>query len=192
MELAQGSFILREVRKMEKISIVRRRLEVAPTQAELRARQRLMDQASAPVDGSAALALLTEPGDSAGIVSLPMPSEVVTTEPLTVDLSEEAKAELWSGGHLDETPGGSRHFIVEAARDRQNDKIVLKLEFMRPEYYLRLLTTEEVCEMLHVSTSSLYHYARTGDLRTHRMGRALRFRFQDVLDFITACQIGKP
>jgi len=176
---------------MEKISIVRRRLEVAPTQAELRARQRLMEETCAPVDVSAALAVLPEGGDGYPPAALPMPSEVVTSEPLSVDLSEEAKAELWSGGHLDETPEGSRHFIVEAAKDRQNDKIVLKLEFMRPEYYLRLLTTEEVCEMLHVSKSSLYHYARTGELRTHRMGKALRFRFQDVLDFITACQIGK-
>jgi excisionase family DNA binding protein len=177
---------------MEKVSIVRRRLEVAPTQAELRARQRLAERPEAPAEGNTALAVLSDPEDSAP-AGAPFgdAAQPLAGLPLTVDLSEDARNELWAGGHIDETQSGSRHFIVEAARDRENDKVVLKLEFMRPEYYLRLLSTQEVCEMLHVSKSSLYHYARTGDLRTHRMGRALRFRFQDVLDFITGCRIAK-
>ncbi len=174
---------------MEKISIVRRRLEVAPTQAELRARQR-MDERRAPMDeGSTALAVLPEPPE--GYEPFGSPSLRLTSEPMTVDLSSDAREELWSGGHLDETSTGKRHFLVEAERSRDDGQVVLKLEFMKPDYYLRLLTADEVCEMLHVSKSSLYTYSRKGALRVYRMGRALRFRFQDVLDFITGCQVGR-
>jgi excisionase family DNA binding protein len=166
--------------KMEKISIVRRRLEMAPTQAELRARERMMQDAPGQVGDGPALAVLPDlAGHAPGIRDA---AEV------TVDLSPDTREELWSAGHLDETAGGKRHFIVEAEQAKEDGRVVLRLQFMKPEYFLRLLTTEEVCEMLHVSRSSLYQYARTGDLRTYRMGRGLRFRFQDVLDFLTGSQ----
>ena len=108
--------------------------------------------------------------------------------PMSLDLSPDVVDELWSGGHLDETAPGQRHFIVEAQKDRDGGKVVLRLQFMKPDYYLRLLTTEEVCEMLHISRSTLYGYARDKELKTYRMGRSLRFRFQDVLNFLTGCQ----
>lgn len=168
---------------MEKISIVRRRLEVSPTQAELRARERLSNRGASRLGESAGLAVL--PGSEAA------PASGGDRKGVSVDLSQEAREELWAGGHIDETAAGRRHFIVEAERDKEDGRVVLKLQFMKPEYYLRLLTTEEVCEMLHVSKSSLYHYAREGMVKTYRMGRNLRFRFQDVLDFITGCQIRK-
>ncbi len=110
--------------------------------------------------------------------------------PLNVDLPAEVLDEIWSDGHLDETASGRRHFIVEAEKSRESGNVVLKLAFMKPDYYLRLLTTEEVCEMLHISKSTVYGYARNKDLKTYRMGRGLRFRFQDVLDFLTGCQAG--
>jgi excisionase family DNA binding protein len=117
--------------------------------------------------------------------SVPVGSEV------SLDLTPGAREELWSGGHLGETATGKRHFIVEAERTREDGRVVLRLQFMKPDYFLRLLTTEEVCEMLHVSRSSLYQYASTGELRSFRMGRSLRFRFQDVLEFLTGSQTQK-
>lgn len=181
---------------MEKISIVRRRLEVAPTQGELRARQRIEERRIAPIEGSTALALLPEPpeGFPASFAPSPMDAPALMaapSAPVSVDLSPETREELWNATPLDETASGKRHFIVEAEQATQDGRVVLKLEFMKPDYYLRLLTAEEVCEMLHVSKSSLYVYSRKGQLRVYRMGRALRFRFQDVLDFITGCQVGR-
>lgn len=169
---------------MEKVSIVRRRLEMPPTQAELRARQRMDTAGGGQMPGDAAVAVLTEPGDRPPSLALaPAPAAEVT-----VDLSAEARDELWSGGHLDETTRGRRHFIVEAERVKEEGKVVLRLQFMKPDYFLRLLTTEEVCEMLHVSRSSLYQYTHAGALKSYKMGKGLRFRFQDVLDFLTGSQ----
>ena len=165
---------------MEKISIVRRRLEMAPTQAELRARERMMHDAPGPGGDGAALAVLPDLAGEAPPVG--------DAAEVTVDLSPGTREELWSAGHLDETSGGKRHFIVEAEQAKEDGRVVLRLQFMKPDYFLRLLTTEEVCEMLHVSRSSLYQYAHNGELRTYRMGRGLRFRFQDVLDFLTGSQ----
>lgn len=167
---------------MEKVSIVRRRLEIPPTQAELRARERVQ---SAPTVTGAGMSTAVLPEPVAAAPAAVAPGEV------SVDLAPEAREELWAGGHLDETASGKRHFIVEAQRVKEEGRIVLKLQFMKPDYFLRLLTTEEVCEMLHVSRSSLYQYASTGELRTFRMGRSLRFRFQDVLDFLTGTQTRK-
>ncbi len=165
---------------MEKISIVRRRLEMPPTQAELRARQRLSD--TMPVGDSA---LVPTTAAQAAV----MRDAAAQDDAVSVELAQEARDELWTGGHIDETSGGKRHFIVEAEKVKEDGRVFLKLQFMKPDYFLRLLTTEEVCEMLHVSLSSLYQYARTGELRTYRIGKGLRFRFQDVLDFLTSTQI---
>ncbi len=180
---------------MEKISIVRRRLEIPATQAELRARQRMDAALTSQSDSGPSTALLTEPGDKAPLLSLAPPAgtDGAAQAPpgaaeVTVDLSDEARNELWSGGHLDETASGKRHFIVEAEKVRESERVVLRLQFMKPDYFLRLLTTEEVCEMLHVSKSSLYEFAHDGSLRSFRMGRGLRFRFQDILEFLTSSQ----
>ena len=107
-----------------------------------------------------------------------------------MDLGPDVMEQLWSEGHLDETASGKRHFIVEAEKDREDGRVVLRLQFMKPDYYLRLLTCDEVCEMLHISRSTVYGYAHSGALKTYRMGRGLRFRFQDVLDFLTGCEAG--
>ncbi len=163
---------------MEKISIVRRRLEVSPTRAEIRARRRLENPTGETFSGGSSVAALTGQCDSSRQDS----------SAVGLDLGPEVVDELWSAGHLDETSQGQRRFIVEAQKERENERVVLKLQFMKPDYYLRLLTAEEVCEMLHISRSTLYGYSRDKKLKTFRMGRGLRFRFQDVLNFLSGCQ----
>ncbi len=48
----------------------------------------------------------------------------------------------------------------------------------------RLLTINEVAVLLHVSRSLLYRLIRTGALPTVRILHALRFRWQDVEDYV--------
>ena len=48
----------------------------------------------------------------------------------------------------------------------------------------RLLTGEEVAEILNVSTSFAYRMMRRGDIPTVRLGRAVRVRIEDLEDFI--------
>ncbi len=54
----------------------------------------------------------------------------------------------------------------------------------------RLLTINEVAALLHVSRSLLYRLIRTGALPTVRILRALRFRWQDVEDYINTQAAG--
>jgi excisionase family DNA binding protein len=50
----------------------------------------------------------------------------------------------------------------------------------------RLLTVDDVAEILRVSPDSVYDYARDGRLASIRFGRSVRFRPEDVEAFITA------
>lgn len=49
----------------------------------------------------------------------------------------------------------------------------------------KLLTGEEVAEILNVSRSFAYRLMRRGDIPTIRMGRAVRVRIEDLELFIT-------
>jgi excisionase family DNA binding protein len=45
-----------------------------------------------------------------------------------------------------------------------------------------LLTAEELAERLKVPVSWVYEQSRQGKIPTHRMGRYIRFRLQEVVD----------
>lgn len=57
---------------------------------------------------------------------------------------------------------------------------------MLEEDPLELLTPERLAELLSVKKEWLYEQARTGDLPTVRLGRQLRFRRSDVMDWLDA------
>ena len=48
----------------------------------------------------------------------------------------------------------------------------------------RLLTVDEVATMLRVSKAATYRWAEDGRLRTRKAGALLRFRAEDVEDFL--------
>jgi excisionase family DNA binding protein len=48
----------------------------------------------------------------------------------------------------------------------------------------RLLTVDEVATMLRVSKAAIYRWAEDGRLRTRKAGALLRFRAEDVEDFL--------
>ena len=95
---------------MEKISIVRRRLEVSPTRAELRARQRMENPSPETLSGGSSVMTLSGQGED---------QQEAADRPVSVDLGPQVMDELWAGGHLDETATGGRHFIVEAEKGRE-------------------------------------------------------------------------
>jgi DNA binding domain, excisionase family len=47
-----------------------------------------------------------------------------------------------------------------------------------------LLTPEEVAEVFSVPKTTVYHWARHGTLRCLRIGRHVRFRENDIRDYI--------
>jgi excisionase family DNA binding protein len=46
----------------------------------------------------------------------------------------------------------------------------------------RLLTADEISELLQVSASHIYHLAQTGAIPSVRVGRAVRFELGPVLE----------
>ncbi len=48
----------------------------------------------------------------------------------------------------------------------------------------RLLTAAEVARLLHISRSLLYDLIQQGELPTIHVGHALRFRIEDVQDYL--------
>ena len=46
------------------------------------------------------------------------------------------------------------------------------------------LTTKEVCLILHISPTTLWHYTREGKLISHRIGRRRLFRYDELKDTI--------
>ena len=50
----------------------------------------------------------------------------------------------------------------------------------RPAGSDRLLTTRQVCDLLHVSRSTLHQLRRRGVIEAVRIGRAVRFRARDI------------
>ena len=204
---------------MEKISLVRRRMDVAPTKAELRAKERLSwpsQEISSSTDDVTDSSFLSseppvvlalpeedlspayEPVEKLAVEASPLEEEHLVNghgTPMGKDISTELPPEvvesIWDTPHVGEGHNGQKHIIVEAQKDSASGNTVLKLQFTKPEDYLRLITSEEVCEMLHITKSTLYFFAHSGRLRSYRMGRGLRFRFSDVLDFLASCKVGR-
>ena len=46
-----------------------------------------------------------------------------------------------------------------------------------------LLTVQDVSELLRVHKNTIYKLIHTGQLRAFKVGRAWRFKFEDVWDF---------
>ena len=46
---------------------------------------------------------------------------------------------------------------------------------------MRLLTTDQLCGLLHVSRSTVYGWVRQGRLKPHRFGRAILFQEDEVM-----------
>lgn len=55
----------------------------------------------------------------------------------------------------------------------------------------RLLTSEEVAEILGVKTSWVEEHARQRDIRSVQLGRYRRFRRVDVDEFVERCLTGE-
>ncbi len=56
----------------------------------------------------------------------------------------------------------------------------------------RLLKSDEVAELLHVSRSFAYQLMKRGDIVTVRIGKTVRVRPNDLKDYIDKRTTGKP
>ncbi|MEJ2082893.1 MAG: helix-turn-helix domain-containing protein [Acidobacteriota bacterium] len=74
---------------------------------------------------------------------------------------------------------------INATLHREGAVLVLRIQ--PPAVAKKLISCEQVSEMLGVSRSSVYRLVRNGKLPTYRIGRALRFDPSDVFAFLTMC-----
>ena len=44
------------------------------------------------------------------------------------------------------------------------------------------MTSQEVCQMLHIKMVTLWRYSKDGRLKQHRIGRRVFYRFKEVKD----------
>ena len=58
-----------------------------------------------------------------------------------------------------------------------------KVEPMNPPQK-EFLTSKEVCSLLHISPTTLWHYTREGKLNSHRIGRRKLYRYEELKDAI--------
>jgi excisionase family DNA binding protein len=101
---------------------------------------------------------------------------------ISLQLTEEQRRTLRANPGLVTMLDGQSAGGLEARR-RQDESIVLKLEFnaIPP---LRLLKVEEVTRMLGISKSYLLKTIQQGKLRSYKFGRLRRIMLEDLLSYL--------
>lgn len=79
---------------------------------------------------------------------------------------------------------------INATLHREGTFLILKIQ--PPAIAKKLLSCEQVSEMLGMSRSYVYHLVREGKLPAYRIGRILRFDPADVFAFLAMCMGGSP
>lgn len=161
---------------MSKISIARRRIE-------LKSRHELPESPDAHIERRQSFSLVgrspvmksveSEPDDTA--LAFPIP---------------EADARLIASlaPHLSQSDQP-----INATLHREGAFLILKIQPSAVEK--KLLSCDQVSEMLGMSRSYVYHLVRDGRLPAYRIGRILRFDPSDVFAFLSMClhsQRGMP
>jgi excisionase family DNA binding protein len=68
-----------------------------------------------------------------------------------------------------------------------DNKIVFRFN-IRPSHPFQTLTTEDVCEMLKISRSTLYKTVHDNGLPGFKIGSQLRFLLEDVIQYLEKCK----
>jgi excisionase family DNA binding protein len=156
---------------MSKISIARRRLEVSNRHEVARlAEDHFERRQSFSVVGRSTEAKPIDREEDHRALAFPIPaSDARLIERLAPHLSREDQP-------------------INATLRREGALLVLKIQ--PPAAGKKLVSCEQVSEMLGVSRSSVYRLVRDGRLPAYRIGRTLRFDTADVFSFLTRCLAG--
>ncbi len=156
---------------MSKISIARRRLEVNSRHEPAGLAEDHLDrrQSFSLVGRNSAVELIDRERDDRAL-AFPIPvSDALLIESLAPHLSR-----------LDQP--------IHATLHREGAVLVLKIQ--PPAEAKKLISCEQVSDMLGLSRSSVYRMVRDGKLPAYRIGRILRFDTSDVFSFLTMCLPG--
>lgn len=157
--------------EMRKISIARRRLEISGcagvTEAERRAHRR--DRLSL-VGGTSLAKSKCQNEESLSDRSRNLVFPMTEQQLSSLDALMKQKNHQPLSGSLSKRAEG-----------------VFILQLGTPPGQKRYLSSKEVADLLGVSRVSIYRLSRRGRLHAYRIGRLLRFDFENVLDFLSSC-----
>jgi len=157
---------------MMKVSIARRRLEQRSvssfTDAELRARKResgLLGKSEVSRIGSG------KSFDTGTRLTFPLtPAQNETLESIFDDISHHAN-------HLPASlRRDSNYFVLTLSPEKTSP----------PSHSPKFITAKEVAVILSVSRNSIYRQVKSGRIQAVRVGRALRFDFEKVLELLSS------
>ncbi len=164
---------------MTKISIARRRLESQSvldfTQAELRSRER-----------AALNSLYEREFPQEPTVEIRSEIEAPSQASAAFPLSHEQASAFESIAESPAVKGKE----MKATFKKTGPLLVLRLD-AGVEWKKRYLTSKDVSEMLAVSRGTIYRLVRDRRLTGYRIGRMLRFDFDEVLGFLSGCLANK-
>jgi excisionase family DNA binding protein len=78
---------------------------------------------------------------------------------------------------------GSNDVSMEIQK-REEEQIVLNFHFNRSAA-VKLLSPDDVCEMLKISRSFLSKLVRTKEIKSHKLGRLRRFMVDEILEYLS-------
>ena len=106
------------------------------------------------------------------------------SEELVLPISPEQSTRLKGAIGLQDSGRKTVHAQFQA----EKSLLILQLR-PAPPARIRLLSSNQVAQMLGVSRWTIYRYARQGKFQTYRLGRLLRFELDDVLGCLSARRI---
>lgn len=184
---------------MGKISIVRRRLskrKELETKALTSARKiippsekkenKFYDIAIAPIKQNLPQEITT-PSPNPLPVNAPVGvSDAMVDFELTDSQTENVK-NVFPIYQAEENRGDNNIAGLEVFKNR-DDKIVFRFN-VKPSHPFQTLTSEDVCEMLKISRSTLYKTVRDKNIQSFKIGSQLRFLLEDVIQFLESCKM---
>ncbi len=105
-------------------------------------------------------------------------------EVLSFNLTPEQCELIQSSKFIQYLSGGISSGTAINVKQEENGQISLNFHFDRVNT-LRMLKTEQVCEMLQISKSLLMKLIKTRKVKSYKLGRVRRFLLEDILEYLT-------
>ena len=166
---------------MEKICIVKRRREYAQTEVKLILPDNLSDTLPSEVAISS-IAINNHPefSDNKTEVKLIMPDNLSDS----ITMTKEQSVLLQQSEYIKELLSGAKNDPSLDIKLNPDGRISLNYHF-NDSLILRMLSSNQVCQMLQISRSFLRKIINEKKLNSYKLGRMRRFLLEDILEYLS-------
>jgi excisionase family DNA binding protein len=167
---------------MEKICIVKRRREYTQTEVKLILPDNLSDNLPKEVAVSS-IALDTRPefSDKKIVEEFMDKSSSV----ISITMTKEQSALLQQSEYIKELLSGAKSDPSLDIKINIDGRISLNYHF-NDSLLLRMLSSNQVCQMLQISRSFLQKIINEKKLNSYKLGRMRRFLLEDILEYLSS------